>query len=86
MNNKSDQKIWPYCLVASFSDGTRKYFYGNDENEAYNKITDDCSAHGDVTWYDGATNLEYERGKHYTLCQPTEIIIYMGEIDPSKFS
>ena len=84
MNNKPKQKIWPYCLVASFSDGTRKYFYGETEEEAYNKICDDCKQHGDVTWYDDATNLEYEHGKHYTLCQPAEIIVYMGEIDQNK--
>lgn len=68
-----------YCLVASYADGTRQLFYGDTDEEAQEKLEAAMSEHGQITWYDDVTDLNYQRGKYYKLCEPEETVIYMGE-------
>lgn len=69
--------FFPYRLVASFSDGSRLLFDGITEEQAREAMEAAQEQHGDITWYDGVTDLNYENGRYYATLPPTpEIIIF----------
>lgn len=65
--NDATHAFAPYRLVAEFADGARALFDGLTEQQAYDRIVAAASAHGDVVWYDGVTDLHYERGRYHAL-------------------
>lgn len=53
------------CLVAEFADGSRQRFYADTEAAALEQITKAADECGDVAWYDGVTDENYEHGIYY---------------------
>ena len=70
-------EIFPaFRLVAQFADGQRLLFDGFTEEQAQQRMEAAAAQHGDITWYDGVTDLHYENGKYHALApQPTEITL-----------
>ena len=68
-------------LVASFADGSRLLFDGADEDQARQLMEAAQSQHGDITWWDGVTDQNYEHGHYYaSVPRPPEItVIDLGE-------
>lgn len=58
-------------LVASFADGSRLLFDGVDEDQARQLMEAAQSQHGEITWWDGVTDLNYERGRYYATLPPS---------------
>lgn len=56
---------FPFRLVAAFSDGARLYFDGLTEAAARAKMEAAQAVHGDITWYDGVTDVSYDHGRYY---------------------
>lgn len=70
-------------LVASFADGSRLLFDGMDENQARQLMEAAQSQHGDITWWDGVTDQNYEHGRYYaTVPSPPEINVI--DLDESQ--
>lgn len=69
--------IFPaFRLVAQFTDGQRLLFDGFTEAQAMQAMEAATAQHGDITWYDGVTDLHYENGKFHALIpQPPEIAL-----------
>ena len=64
-------KIYPaFRLVAQFADGQRLYFDGPTEQQAQQHMEAAQAQHGDITWYDGVTDLNYEHGRYYAMTPP----------------
>ena len=60
--------IFPaFRLVAQFADGQRLLFDGFTEAQAMQAMEAATAQHGDITWYDGVTDLHYENGKYHAL-------------------
>lgn len=70
-------EIFPaFRLVAQFTDGQRLLFDGFTEEQARQCMEAATTKHGDITWYDGVTDLHYENGKYYALApQSPEITL-----------
>lgn len=65
------QQIYPaFRLVAQFADGQRLYFDGLTEQQAQQRMEAAQSQHGDLTWYDGVTDLHYENGRYHAMVPP----------------
>ncbi len=81
----------PWRLVAEFSDGARLTFDGLTETQAYDAMVAVCDEHGDLGWYDGVTDVNYEKGQYYkTLPRPPCVDIvdfsgYDGPLDKNGF-
>lgn len=58
-------------LVASFADGSRLLFDGADEDQARQLMEAAQSQHGDITWWDGVTDQNYEHGRYYATLPPS---------------
>ena len=58
-------------LVASFADGSRLLFDGADEDQARQLMEAAQVQHGDITWWDGVTDQNYERGRYYATLPPS---------------
>ena len=51
-------EIFPaFRLVAQFTDGQRLLFDGFTEEQARQRMEAAAAQHGDITWYDGVTDL-----------------------------
>lgn len=71
-----DSVFLPFRLVASFSDGSRLLFDGLTESAARAAMEAAQTAHGEITWYDAVTDLNYDHGRYYkTMPDPPEIAI-----------
>ena len=72
-----DHEIFPaFRLVAQFADDQRLLFDGFTEEQARQRMETAQARHGDITWYDGVTDLHYENGKYHALVpQPPEITL-----------
>ena len=57
----------PWRLVASFADGTRHTFDGLTENQAHQAMENAQQTHGDISWWNRVTDLNYEDGRYYKL-------------------
>lgn len=66
------QAYAPFRLVAEFSDGARLLFDGLTEQQALDRIAEATRSHGDLVWYDGVTDLHYERGRYHALVPSSE--------------
>ena len=65
------QQVFPaFRLVAQFADGQRLYFDGLTEQQAWQRMEAAQAQHGDLTWYDGVTDLHYEDGRHCAMIPP----------------
>lgn len=65
------QQIYPaFRLVAQFADGQRLYFDGLTEQQAQQRMEAAQTQHGDLTWYDGVTDLHYENGRYHAMVLP----------------
>lgn len=65
------QQVFPaFRLVAQFADGQRLYFDGLTERQARQRMEAAQAQHGDLTWYDGVTDLHYEDGRHCAMIPP----------------
>lgn len=65
------QQIYPaFRLVAQFSDGQRLYFDGLTEQQAQQRMEAAQAQHGDLTWFDGVTDLHYEDGRYHAMVPP----------------
>ena len=51
-----------YRLVAEFSDGQRLLFDGFTYEQARNSMESAQAEHGDIAWFDGVTDQNYENG------------------------
>ena len=90
-----DSVFLPFRFVAQFADDSRLLFNGFTEEECWHKICDAQKQHGDVSWYDGVTDLHYEHGRYYaTIPQPPSIsiiekdgcaLVVPGEVSPADF-
>ena len=69
------QQIFPaFRLVAQFADGQRLTFDGLTEQQAQQSMEAAQAQHGDICWYDGVTDLHYEKGRYHQLTPlPPEI-------------
>lgn len=69
------QQIYPaFRLVAQFADGQRLYFDGLTEQQAQQRMEAAQAQHGDLTWYDGVTDLHYENGRYHVMVPPPPIV------------
>lgn len=69
------QEIFPpFRLVAQFADGTRRTFDGLTEEQAQQQMEAAQAKHGDITWYDGVTDVNYEKGVYYKMIPPPKEI------------
>lgn len=65
------QQIFPaFRLVAQFADGQRLTFDGLTEQQAMERMEAAQAQHGDITWYDGVTDLHYENGEYHAMVPP----------------
>lgn len=65
------QDIFPaFRLVAQFADGSRLLFDGLTEQQAQQRMEAAQAQHGDLTWYDGVTDCDYESGRYYAMAPP----------------
>lgn len=77
----------PWRLVAAFADGSRLLFDGFTEEQAKAAAEAAQDEHGDITWWDHVTDVNYENGRYYkTLPLPPCIDIvdfegYTGPLD-----
>lgn len=71
-----EEVFLPFRLVAAFADGSRHTFDGLTEAAARNAMEAAQAVHGDLTWWDGVTDLHYESGRYIAMIpQPPEIAI-----------
>lgn len=77
----------PHRLVAQFADGARLLFDGLTMQQAMDAMAEAQEQHGDIAWYDGVTDLHYEKGTYYRLTpQPPGVAVidltdYHGPLD-----
>lgn len=91
-----DSVFLPFRFVAQFADDSRLLFNGFTEEECWHKICDAQKQHGDVSWYDGVTDLHYEHGRYYaTVPQPLSLsiikkdgctLVVPGEVSPMNLT
>ena len=75
----------PWRLVAAFADGSRLTFDGLTEEQAQEAMEAAQKEHGDIGWYDGVTDVNYENGRYYkTIPEPPciNIVDYDGYTGP----
>lgn len=63
-----------FRLVAQFADGQRLYFDGLTEQQAQQRMEAAQAQHGDITWYDGVTDIDYEHGRYHAMTPPPSTI------------
>ena len=56
--------FYPWKMYAQFEDGSEFYFTGNDEDDCMYKICKAAERHGDVTYYTGVCDEDYECGEY----------------------
>lgn len=65
------EQIFPlFRLVAEFADGSRLLFDGFTEEQAQKSMEAAIEEHGDLTWWDGVTDLNYEKGRFHGSIPP----------------
>lgn len=70
----------PWRLVASFADGSRLLFDGLTEQQAKAAMESAQREHGCISWWDHATDLNYEDGRYYRTT-PEPPTIHVLKID-----
>lgn len=71
--------------MADFSDGSRLTFDGLTEEQAQEAMEAAQKEHGDIGWYDGVTDVNYENGRYYKTVPPPpciNIVDYDGYTGP----
>lgn len=71
----------PFRLVASFADGSRLLFDGITEAAAQQLMEAAQEQHGEITWYDGVTDVNYDHGRYYETLPPTPEIAIIDLTD-----
>lgn len=75
----------PWRMVAAFSDGARLTFDGFTEEQAKSAAEAAQDEHGDITWWDHVTDVNYEDGRYYKTVPPPpciNIVDYDGYAGP----
>lgn len=81
----------PWRIVCSFGDGARLTFDGLTEQQAVAAMEAAQAEHGDITWWDRVTDVNYEDGRYYkTLPQAPVVTVidydgYTGPLDDQGF-
>lgn len=81
----------PWRVVAAFGDGSRLTFDGLTEEQARDAMEAAQDEHGDITWWDHVTDVNYEDGRYYkTLPQAPVVTVvdfdgYTGPLDEQGF-
>lgn len=80
-------KVYPaFRLVAQFADGQRLYFDGLTEQQAQQHMEAAQAQHGEITWYDGVTDRDYEGGRYHAMIPPPPTInLFDFTDDPDPF-
>lgn len=80
-------KAYPaFRLVAQFADGQRLYFDGLNEQQARQRMEAAQTRHGEITWYDGVTDLDYENGMYHAMIPPPPTVTLFDFTDyPDPF-
>jgi len=55
---------WPWKMVGRYADGEEVEVSGNDEEECMGKLIDIEDKHGEMTWYSGVTDEDYQFGEY----------------------
>lgn len=81
----------PWRVVAAYGDGARLTFDGFTEEQAKGAMEAAQDKHGDITWWDHVTDVNYTDGQYYkTLSQPPTVHVvyftgYDGPLDENGF-
>lgn len=73
--NNGMQYFFPVRLVASFADGSRLLFDGLTESQARASMEAAQERHGDISFWHGVTDQNYEKGRFVGVLAPVEGII-----------
>lgn len=81
----------PWRVVAEFADDSRLTFDGFTEEQARAAMEAAMEEHGDISWWDHVTDVNYTDGQYYkTLHQPPTVHVvdfsgYDGPLDENGF-
>lgn len=81
----------PWRVVAEFADDSRLTFDGFTEEQARAAMEAATEEHGDISWWDHVTDVNYTDGQYYkTLHQPPTVHVvdfsgYDGPLDENGF-
>ena len=81
----------PWRVVAAYGDGARLTFDGFTEEQAKDAAGAAQDEHGDITWWDHVTDVNYTDGRYCkTLPQPPAVHVvdftgYDGPLDENGF-
>lgn len=56
--------MWPWKMVATYADGEEIEVGGHSEEDCMEKLCDLEEKHGDMTWYSGVTDEDYQSGEY----------------------
>ncbi len=56
--------LWPWKMVGRYADETELIANGNDEDECMCKLIDQQEKHGELIWYSGYSDEDYEAGEY----------------------
>lgn len=81
---ETPEVFFPCRLVAAFADGSRLLFDGLTEAQAKEAMEAAQQRHGDISFWDGVTDLNYENGRHCGTLPPTPEITIIDLTDYGK--
>lgn len=55
---------YPWKMVARYSDGEEIEVSGNSEEDCMEKLADLEDKHGEMTWYSGVSDEDYQSGEY----------------------
>lgn len=58
------QLIWKWKMIGRYADGEELTVGGFDESECMSKLIDLREQHGELTWYSGFSDEDYEAGEY----------------------
>lgn len=56
--------IWPWKMIGRYVDDKEVTVGGFDESECMEKLIDLQEEHGELTWYSGYSDQDYEAGEY----------------------
>lgn len=56
--------FYPWKIQGRYSDGFETEISGESEEDCMEKLLDLCVRHGDLEWYSGVCNENYEQGEY----------------------
>jgi hypothetical protein len=55
---------YPWKMVGEYADGEQVTVGGSNEEDCMQKLIDRIEQHGELTWYSGVTDEDYQFGKY----------------------